>query len=619
MAEKHVSQDQALRHQQADAFLRAIHAPQEEKARILQQYPELTGVVDHFESSVRTHLAQPPAFDEEVNSGRFEQRLADDIRHGDLQQFDRLPESNVRPANKQYDTKTGLLIGFDLAFGPDGESLAVDVSDYLPPGKSLEATRQLREDLFSMYQFSIKRNPETADERLRSIAEQFPHGIVWQEPEHGSGALDQSGQLIMQGVPNLQVMISQSMGEGFLRLHDQVSAYAFRLGDYAWKEKYMPGAAAELAASLMTHDPQAAINETGLPGQLLRNHYPWPGWDRTLGEPPIISFDVAPDQAYLSCLNEVLSRVAALARNESAASLRAQLAELGGMPINMTPGIGLPRTDANVMQHAPVLQFDPAAWGRYPIEGARILPRSGAEESDAPHRYGETTYGIAAPEQLLLGELGRYVLHHKAHQASLQFESTGDANFIAQAGKFSALAQLGRYAIDHYENPAMQSVFPEFKLRDAGRAGEMGLLYGGEHGLPKVQAAEQAALDFALRVHQGASRLHHAPIEPGALRRPSPHSSGRSDHEDSDLINQQKAEAFRLGRPCDVIRAYPDLADTYGVLATLGHSVGESGLTAHDRTLALQQIKENLASSIAAGRIPEILAAADVEARPEMA
>lgn len=225
MAGNNQSQDQTLHDQQADAFLTAIHAPIEQKARILQAHPEIMNVVDYYEINVRTHTADNQGFQAALKSGNYEKMLADDIRHGSLDMFkppaSQVPESHVAVAGKQYDAQTRMLNGFDIQVEGRDKPLHVDVSHYSPKGKTEEETRQLREDIYSMYDFGIKRNPETAEKYLQKVAEKFPEGVTWHES--GERSSPEGKTLRINGSPDLHVITTQKSGEHFFELHAEAS------------------------------------------------------------------------------------------------------------------------------------------------------------------------------------------------------------------------------------------------------------------------------------------------------------------------------------------------------------------------------------------------------------
>lgn len=257
---------------------------------------------------------------------------------------------------------------------------------------------------------------------------------------------------------------------------------------------------AEIINNLSLPKHQTAPELNNMDSSIAQRYFGWPDWNEKLGKAPIILVSYNADKTYLNQLNEILTRISGLTHIESATALRAQLKALGSMPINIEPSLGLPQTEANAMQHAPILKFDPNAWGRYPIEGAMVLPKSHAEKRDAPLKYSNTNYAISAPEQLLINALGHYEMHYKAYQYSQLITNTGDLNYTNQVGKFSALATTPAHIVKRYENPSMLSVFSDFKLRDSARTQEQEWLPAGNDGLPKVHESEKNALDFALKV-----------------------------------------------------------------------------------------------------------------------
>ena len=222
MDDKYADRKQ-LEHNRLAAFQTAIHASEEEKARILQQDPLLMYVVDYYETIVSQRQGRAPE--------GIESELAEAIRQGDLEKFGSPQRSTMQPAHKVYDQQTGMLTGFDLEFGQGEKSLHVDLREYTPGNSSDKETMRRREDIFSMYQFGIMRNPEGAARTMQAIADKFPQGIVWHEPGHETGALKVTGKMIMQGTPSWKVITSQHYGQAFWKLHDQVYGYVLKHGD----------------------------------------------------------------------------------------------------------------------------------------------------------------------------------------------------------------------------------------------------------------------------------------------------------------------------------------------------------------------------------------------------
>ena len=118
---------------------------------------------------------------------------------------------------------------------------------------------------------------------------------------------------------------------------------------------------------------------------------------------------------------------------------------------------------------------------------------------------------------------------------------------------------------------------------------------------PEVPASERHELDFALKVHGSNSRdLGKSTVQE------APQHEGASDQE---RMHHLRSEAFRSGYPEDVVKLFPELGDAYLVFATLKKGVEQSGIQPADQAAALNQVRENLASSIAAGKIPNLMAA----------
>jgi len=344
------------------------------------------------------------------------------------------------------------------------------------------------------------------------------------------------------------------------------------------------------------HDMPLPYSTSGLAQRLVETHFPWPDWDsKTLGPAPVIAVSDQPDKAYLEQLNKVLARISEISHIESAEKFRQNLQLLSGVPINLAPGFGLPKTEDNVMQHEPLMKFDPNAWARYPAVEPPPLPHP---IQDAMPRKD---YAIAPPEQLLISELGRYLKLHEAYQQSVQYKQTGEASHVADAGRLMALGHSPRYAIDHAENPAMHSAFPEYKPRDPVQAEKIQPLFAGKEGYPEVPASERHELDFALKVH-GSNSLDHDK----SITREAPAREGASNQE---KMHHLRSEAFRSGYPEDVVKLFPELGEAYLVFATLKKGVEQSGIQPADQAAALHQVRENLASSIAAGKIPNLMAA----------
>lgn len=218
--------------------------------------------------------------------------------------------------------------------------------------------------------------------------------------------------------------------------------------------------------------------------------YSWPDWNKKLGSPPQIVIQGKVSETYLDELNYILSNISEMSHKQSADALRAQLSALSGMPIHMHPASSdessdwKPRTEApKKFDQSPYIHYSPHVWGRYPVKGSQEIEAASFKLPDIsktgmdllrsvrePAKYSE--YGIAPPEQILLHELGHYVHFHQAHQL---FIKSHDANqnplnpdpntYYHQAMRLIKKGDDEAYIIEHYENPAMQSVTPDYKKK----------------------------------------------------------------------------------------------------------------------------------------------------------
>ncbi|MFA7351234.1 MAG: hypothetical protein WC009_10760 [Methylotenera sp.] len=226
---------QSVRNEQADAFLQIINSQvTEEKGRLLQKHPELTNIVDYYEVDLKLH-ANNPGFKENFENGRYVNTLLENIRHGQLHEYDSPAQSQNKShlvlANKDYDSTTKILTGFDINLGDNQKPLHIDLSHYSPKDKSPEETQKIREDFYDVYQSAINRNPDKAEITFKKIAESFPDGISWRSPDQELNHLINSHVLSMQGVPNLGVIASKSFGEAFMRIHNDRADSPLRHGD----------------------------------------------------------------------------------------------------------------------------------------------------------------------------------------------------------------------------------------------------------------------------------------------------------------------------------------------------------------------------------------------------
>lgn len=210
------------KNKQAEVFLQAIHADTiEEKGRILQKNPELIDIVKYYDSALKSHSLDNKEFQAQLKSGEYENMLADDIRAGRLKMFSPQNQAQIpiELTNKDFDSKTNMLNGFDIELSKSNQKLHVDLTNYLPQGKSDAEVQQVRNDFYDMYQHAIKNNPERAEITLSKLAKDFPDGISWRDSSQAVEKSISSDTLNMQGKPNLGVIASPSIGEAFFRLH----------------------------------------------------------------------------------------------------------------------------------------------------------------------------------------------------------------------------------------------------------------------------------------------------------------------------------------------------------------------------------------------------------------
>lgn len=269
----------------------------------------------------------------------------------------------------------------------------------------------------------------------------------------------------------------------------------------------------------------------------------WPGWDASLGAPPVIHYDASPDPAQQQKFEQVLDNIAALSRSQTAHALRDQLRNVSGETLHVTLMDEHDLTELNNLTQAgtarnqfqPSMQFNAESWGKYPAAGAQeiVAPSTslpaklqlqasyGPDASTEPamreinqHYRGQySAYGIAPPEQQFIHELGHYIEFNKAKAAfddalshyspGTKFPDPGDPVY----SKIDAILRQGTdeaYVIRTYENPSMRSAVPGYVERDTRYYGGGMQMPEGVKGIPELEPGDQDALKRALgaRPHQ---------------------------------------------------------------------------------------------------------------------
>lgn len=286
----------------------------------------------------------------------------------------------------------------------------------------------------------------------------------------------------------------------------------------------------------MTDQPTEVLAGRDHPA-ITANTYLWPGWDKSLGAPPVIAIEGQPDKAYLDAFKQVLTNIADLSHAKDADALRKQLRELSGVPINIhaAQGEAIKDREPNTTppkgpDQPPFIHYSPDLWGRYPVKGSQETEAAhwSLPDLDKPlsewrasmrHSAKYSEYGISPPEQLFLHELGHYVHFHHAHQLFVKShaENQNPMNPGSYFHQALEIIQQGRdesYITNIYENPSMKSVNPEFRERgDLHYKGGSSFLEG-KGGVPAVGEEDRKALQNALKVHpvkeesQGAKLLN---------------------------------------------------------------------------------------------------------------
>lgn len=220
--------------QQAAVFLQVIHAGTvEEKGRILQRHPELIHIVNYYNTALKTHSGDNQEFQAKLKNGEYETMLADSVRAGRLSQYSPQTElkARIEIINQDVDSKTNMLNGFDIALVENAKKLHVDLTNYLPVGKSVAEVQQIRKDFYDMYQYAINNNAESAIKTFTIIAKDFPAGLSWRESSQLVKSNSREDILNMQGKPNLGVIGSSTYSEAFLRLHAYRATSLFRYSE----------------------------------------------------------------------------------------------------------------------------------------------------------------------------------------------------------------------------------------------------------------------------------------------------------------------------------------------------------------------------------------------------
>ncbi|MGB7815548.1 MAG: hypothetical protein WBL28_04270 [Methylotenera sp.] len=303
-------------------------------------------------------------------------------------------------------------------------------------------------------------------------------------------------------------------------------------------ESYQPGSQFTGLGDLLTHIGG------NLKRSFLGEQYAWPDWDeKALGKPPMIDMPSHQGLGDIAEFNKILSNVSKMASTAGADELRNQLKALSGVSINIkdlegnqnpeTPPIGTPMVgerkslgSAGLTEYtgtAPEMSFNPHVWGKYPVEGGR----------------GE--HGIATPEQMLIHELGHYAAIQKIYNDFL--EKNSHSNTPIQTGPEEKNAY--NYAINEshivkdIENPAMLSVDPEYKKRDAARYSEGEILHAGKNGYPEVSEQDRASLIHVMKISG-------RPV-PAELATPQPNKEKNADiTKPASMLDQHSVENLKV-------------------------------------------------------------------------
>lgn len=233
--------------------------------------------------------------------------------------------------------------------------------------------------------------------------------------------------------------------------------------------------------------------------------YSWPDWnEKLLGTPPMIVMPKFQTKDDVAEFNKVLSDISKMASVESANELRDQLKALNGKEINIKDlagnadskigPLGGPVTgemhgvgsglENDYAGHKPEISFNPRVWGTYPVDGSK------------------NEYSIATPEQLLIHELGHYVEIQKIYDGLMLKNRASNVPVAADANDKKAYSQAINelHIVKDYENPAMASVDPNYKFRDADRYSDARILFANESGYPNVTEQERATLIHSMQV-----------------------------------------------------------------------------------------------------------------------